>query len=295
MDINACRPSHEHRGHIQGLDGIRGLAIALVLFSHSVIYDEFTNLHSSGLEAGYAGVAIFFVLSGYLITALLLREEDRTGRISLRLFYIRRSLRLFPALWLYLLVVFVIWCMGGLPHHPWHSIVSSLLYIRNLVGSGHETGHLWSLSIEAQFYCLWPFVLVSLRQRNRLRLLVALSALIGITLWRIYAAQTGLASEGALYMRSDFRFDAPLFGCILALVLHIAPRMLTYFNSTSQRSDILAIAGCISLTLWVELPLAKSLTFAIATASYRCLEKPLLHLKDHKFHKRAHMPNQIPQ
>ena len=128
-----------NQDHIPGLDGIRALAIGLVLFAHSVIYDTFSHLRSIGTGAGYAGVAVFFVLSGYLITTLLLREEERTGSISLRLFYLRRALRLFPALWLYLLVVSLIWFSGLLPHHPWHSFASSLLYVRNLVGRGHET------------------------------------------------------------------------------------------------------------------------------------------------------------
>src|SRR3954469_22872781 len=202
---------------ITGFDGIRAVAIGLVLFSHSVIYDEFNSLRPVGLNAGFAGVAVFFVLSGFLITTLLLREEDRTGQISLPLFYMRRALRLFPALWLYLLVVGGICLAGGLPAHPWHSFVSSLLYIRNLVGRGHETDHLWSLSIEEQFYLLWPVALIALRRRNGARLCLALGVLAAVTVWRIYAAQTGLASDGALYTRSDFRFDAPLFGCALAL------------------------------------------------------------------------------
>ena len=172
-------------------------------------------------------MAIFFVLSGYLITTLLLREEQRTGFISLRLFYIRRGLRLFPALWLYLSVVAVIILAGWLPHNPWHSFVSSLFYVRNLVGRGHETQHLWSLSIEEQFYILWPLILVGLPRRDRARLAVALGALVGVTLWRIYAARTGLASVGALYIRSDFRFDAPLFGCVIALAERVVRRPLS--------------------------------------------------------------------
>ena len=154
MVVEVERPVAERSAYVPGLDGIRALAIGLVLFSHSVIFDEFTALHAVGNAAGHAGVAVFFVLSGYLITTLLLREEDRTGGISVRLFYLRRSLRLFPALWLYLLVVGAIWLAGGLPQLPWHDFVSSLLYIRNFLGRGHETSHLWSLSIEEQFYLL---------------------------------------------------------------------------------------------------------------------------------------------
>jgi peptidoglycan/LPS O-acetylase OafA/YrhL len=243
--------------YIPGLDGIRAMAIGLVLFSHSVIYDEFTQLHTVGLGAGYSGVAVFFVLSGYLITMLLLREEERTGSISLRSFYWRRALRLFPALWLYLLVVSVIWLAGGLPHHPWHSFVSSLLYVRNLVGRGHETDHLWSLSIEEQFYLLWPIVLLALPHRNRSRLLLALGGLIAVTAWRVYATHTGLASAGTLYIRSDFRFDAPLFGCALALAQRVIPQVIGWSNCSGPRSAILACAGAVGLIAWVGLRLSE--------------------------------------
>lgn len=241
--------------YIPGLDGIRALAIGLVLFSHSVIYDEFTQLHSVGVTAGSAGVVLFFVLSGYLITMLLLREESRTGGISLRLFYLRRAFRLLPALWLYLLVVGAIAVVGGLPHHPWHSFVSSLFYIRNLVGQGHETNHLWSLSIEAQFYLFWSLVLVALPKRNRTRLLIALVGLVSITVWRVYAAQTGMATVGALYTRSDFRFDAPLFGCLLALIEQVAPQTTRWLTSSGWRSALLGFIGVTGLIVWVGLDL----------------------------------------
>jgi peptidoglycan/LPS O-acetylase OafA/YrhL len=356
MSTEVGSPGLPHRGHIPGLDGIRGLAIGLVLFSHSVIYDGSSSIRPIGFHAGYIGVSIFFVLSGYLITTVLLREEERTGGISLRLFYLRRALRLFPALWLYLLVVGAIWLAGGLPYHPWHSFVSSLLYLRNLVGRGHETDHLWSLSIEEQFYLVWPLVMIMLRCRHRARLFIALAVLIGITLWRIYAARTGLASAGDLYIRSDFRFDSPLFGCVLALAQRVPWGTRVWTNSTALRNDLMTLVGVVGLALWVGLgmdevvypgtdatavcmlgvalvmsqtgvrgwlsnaftwpplvalgqvsygiylwqqlflgprslgfegirvfPLGMLATFAVALASFWCLEKPLLRLKDRKF------------
>jgi len=235
---------------VPGLDGVRALAIAMVLCSHSVIYDEFTWLRGIGLEFGYTGVAVFFVLSGYLITRLLLREERATGGISLRLFYVRRALRLFPALWLYLLVVGALWLWNYFPDHPWHSFVTSLLYVRNLIGRGHETDHLWSLSLEEQFYLIWPLIIVWLPQRNRARLAIALVGIVLITWWRHFAAAKGLANEGALYIRSDFRFDAPLIGCAVALVEAMRPRSLALWNATPLRSNLLAAGGLIGLLGW---------------------------------------------
>ena len=263
-------PTLPCRGHIPGLDGIRGLAVSLVLLSHSVIYGELGHLSFVGPDAGYTGVAIFFVLSGYLITTLLLREEQRTGFISLRLFYIRRGLRLFPALWLYLSVVAVIILAGWLPHNPWHSFVSSLFYVRNLVGRGHETQHLWSLSIEEQFYILWPLILVGLPRRDRARLAVALGALVGVTLWRIYAARTGLASVGALYIRSDFRFDAPLFGCVIALAERVVPQTVVRANRTPLRSDVMTAVGIVGLAVWNGMRLGE-VVYPGTSATVSCL------------------------
>ncbi|MGL4423488.1 MAG: acyltransferase family protein [Gemmataceae bacterium] len=259
MGVEGEKAAGASHGYIPGLDGIRAMAIGLVLFSHSVIYDQLNSLRSIGLGAGYTGVAIFFVLSGYLITRILLREEERTGTISLRFFYLRRALRLFPALWLYLLVVGLIWLAGGLPHHPWHSFVSSFFYVRNLVGRGHETDHLWSLSIEEQFYLLWPLVLVFLPHRNRARLGVALVGLVAVTVWRVLAARSEWVSAGTLYIRSDFRFDAPLYGCTIALAQHVYPKAMQWINGSGLRSTALACAGTTGLLAWVGLRLGESI------------------------------------
>jgi peptidoglycan/LPS O-acetylase OafA/YrhL len=242
------------RWHVAGLDGVRGLAILLVLCSHSVIYTDAGGLTPNGLAAGSAGVAIFFVLSGYLITTLLLREEERDGSIQLTSFYARRALRLFPALWLYLLVVFGIWLAGQLPEHPWHSLVTSLFYVRNLVGRGHETDHLWSLAIEEQFYLLWPVFLCCVPARQRTRLWIVAVALVAITLWRIAAAHYGLASSGALYIRTDFRGDAPLFGCAIALGLRAFPKAAHWLQSRRQ-SGVFSFVGVAGLTAWIGLRL----------------------------------------
>lgn len=237
--------------YVPGFDGIRGLSIALVLFSHSVIYQEFTDFQSLGHAAGSAGVTLFFVLSGFLITTLLIREEDQTGKISLSSFYLRRAFRLFPALWLFLSVVFVFWAAGRLPHHPWHSFVTSLLYVRNFIGRGHETDHLWSLSIEEQFYILWPVVFLRLRQRNGLRLAIALSSLLAVTTWRSYASNMSLVSAGILYVRTDFRIDAPLYGCALALVRRVAPRPGEWLTSTGMRTSLLAGSAIAGLSVYI--------------------------------------------
>jgi peptidoglycan/LPS O-acetylase OafA/YrhL len=358
METDFVAPVTHRKPYVAGLDGIRAVAVIAVLFAHSVIRDQgLPHLNTPGREAGYTGVTLFFVLSGYLITSLLIREEDTTGTVSLRLFYIRRALRLLPAVWLYLLVVAALKLTMGLPNQPWYDFVSCLFYFRNLIGRGSETGHLWTLSLEEQFYFLWPLVFVYLAHQNRARLMLAAATSVGITFWRVYAANHG-AAFGTLYIRPDFRFDGPLSGCILALVLRIAPQWVEWLNCTSLRSATLANVAMAGLVFWVALgieehvypglgptiagvlavalilsqlgapslgsswltwwpllmigrisygvylwqglflsfrndpldklrhfPIGILLTFTAATLSYFLLEKPLLSLKDRRFHK----------
>ena len=241
--------------YIPALDGIRAIALLLVLFSHSVIFDQFTWLRSVGLELGYFGVSIFFVLSGYLITRLLIQEEEKTGSISLNFFYIRRAFRLLPALWLYLLAVWVLWIRGLLPGNPWYSFVTSLLYIRNLIGHGDATNHLWSLSIEEQFYFLWPIAMALFSQQNRRRFLIALIIICVVVFWRCYAITNNLATYGNLYVRTDFRFDSPLIGCGIALLERISPGLFIRFNSSPFRSDLWLLTGVMLLSCWITIQL----------------------------------------
>lgn len=165
---------------------------------------------------GWNGVSIFFVISGYLITMLLLREESKFGRISLRLFYCRRFLRIFPAFYFYLVVLIGLAFLGVVPVKP-HSFLASFLYLRNIAGSGWETDHLWSLSLEEQFYFMWPLFLVVLAAAKRVRVVTGL--LIVICLWRSLLIITGHVDAGALQGRTDLRMDTILAGCLLALLV----------------------------------------------------------------------------
>ena len=210
----------ENKNRNSGLDAIRGLAILMVLISHSVIYYGHSfKMNEVALNFGYSGVLIFFVLSGFLITLTMIKEEKKFGSISLYNFYWRRALRLFPALWLYLAVIFLLIKFGWIKENPWHSLISSLFYIRNIVGRGHETDHLWSLSIEEQFYFVWPIVFICTSGSRHIRLSITVVLILLISGWRIFAGSYRLVDPGKLYIRSDFRFDSPLVGCLLAQVV----------------------------------------------------------------------------
>lgn len=153
-------------GHRPALDGIRGVAILLVVLGHAYV---------PGFAAGAAtGVTLFFVLSGFLITSLLIEERADTGRIRLTTFYRRRILRLGPALAVFLVTMLVF----GV---AWQHVLAGALYVGNWVRvTGAQllpVGHLWSLAVEEQFYLVWPLLLL-IGVRGRWLLVAAGAALV---------------------------------------------------------------------------------------------------------------------
>jgi peptidoglycan/LPS O-acetylase OafA/YrhL len=147
---------------IHSLQGLRAVCISLVVLSHLSGTQHFGRSHLLEIY-GNLGVRIFLVVSGYLITAQLLKERERTGSISLKTFYIRRSLRIFPAAYLFMLVVAAThWrALSGL------NILTAFTYTVNYYQHGdHVFGHLWSLGVEEQFYLIWPLTLLFFYQRR---------------------------------------------------------------------------------------------------------------------------------
>jgi peptidoglycan/LPS O-acetylase OafA/YrhL len=199
---------------------MRGISIALVLLSHLLIYrtpSPAEPLMAGGLASGATGVTVFFVLSGYLITTLLLAEERERGRIGLRGFYARRALRIFPAYYAYLAVVVALTLAAVVPRAPLHDFAASAVYLRNFVGRGHETAHLWSLAVEEHFYLLWPSFLILVPPRRRLPATLGLIA--AVVAWRTALVLTDSVGPGPLHVRTDLRVDSILAGCTLALLL----------------------------------------------------------------------------
>jgi peptidoglycan/LPS O-acetylase OafA/YrhL len=154
---------------IPSLDGLRAISISLVVVGHWV-----EVRYHSDVAGAFAnlGVRIFFIISGYLITTLLLTEHTRTSTIGLREFYVRRAYRILPAAMAFMLPVFVIFW-----HQlSWIHMLAAALYLANF-DYGHPwfLGHLWSLSVEEQFYFLWPGVLKKW-YRHRVAILVGVVA-----------------------------------------------------------------------------------------------------------------------
>jgi peptidoglycan/LPS O-acetylase OafA/YrhL len=151
--------------HIPSLDGLRAISIALVLVAHLLGTAGFLKLHER-LDLGGVGVRIFFIISGFLITTLLLNELDSTGRISLRGFYRRRILRIFPAFYAYWLTMLVLTLAGLLAIRGRDLVYAALYTINYVLDRPWYLGHLWSLAVEEQFYALWPLTLFLVGRRK---------------------------------------------------------------------------------------------------------------------------------
>lgn len=152
---------------LHSLQGLRAICISLVVLSHVSGTQNFPRSHLLEIY-GNLGVRIFLVVSGYLITAQLVREYERSGSISLKRFYARRTLRIFPAAYAFMVVAAVTHWSVLRPGN----ILTALTYSVNYYQHGHHVlGHLWSLGVEEQFYLLWPLSLL-LFFRNRLWIVV---------------------------------------------------------------------------------------------------------------------------
>ena len=150
---------NSHR--IPSLDGLRAISIALVIVSHLARWKHIAFAFPEAY--GELGVRIFFVLSGFLISQLLFQEQERSSSISLRDFYVRRAFRIFPAAFVFLAVVTVVYWH----EMRWYHLAAAVFYAANMDSSRPWIfGHLWSLSIEEQFYLLWPFALKKWRQHK---------------------------------------------------------------------------------------------------------------------------------
>lgn len=198
------------------MDGLRALAVVAVVLFHARV---------PGSAGGFLGVDAFFVLSGYLITRLLREEQRVSGRVDILRFYGRRLRRLYPAL---LLLVF------GYLATAWFAFpetttrqhlgdaAKALFYISNFSMQWGQPlpvlGHTWSLAIEAQFYLLWPLVMILLsRVRAGVAMLCITLLFVATTIWRAQCFQS-LSDPWVMYFRLDTHSSGLLLGCLLGYV-----------------------------------------------------------------------------
>jgi peptidoglycan/LPS O-acetylase OafA/YrhL len=215
-----------HDGNaIRSLDGIRAISVLLVLVSHA----GYGHIVPGGL-----GVTVFFFLSGFLISTLLIREHDYTGKISISNFYIRRGCRLVPPLLITLAITYSLAFAGLLPGGvSLAGFMSLLFYFANyysiFFNAGdtipHGIGILWSLAVEEHFYILYPGVLallLSLKlRRTTIGVMFFITCLI-VLAWRVFLLSLPEYVQDRTYLATDTRIDSILFGCILALVCNPA-------------------------------------------------------------------------
>jgi peptidoglycan/LPS O-acetylase OafA/YrhL len=220
-------PAATALGYRPELDGLRALAVAAVMLFHANV---------SWAKGGFLGVDVFFVLSGFLITRLLLEERELTGHVALLRFYLRRILRLFPALVVVSLAC-AIYAAIWLPHdqlvRTLHDVFATATYHMNWVQALHRQppfgllDHAWSLSIEEQFYVLWPLVLIGAHRLGGVR---------GVAV----AALAGALASAALR---------------LALIHHGSPDIRVYFGLDTHADGLLMGCALAALTLlWAGLP-----------------------------------------
>jgi len=202
--------------HIPSLDGLRAISIALVLLGHLYGTRGFVVLNLGVGDYAQLGVTVFFVISGFLITRLLFLEHSKNGRISLKLFYARRSLRIFPASYAYIACVSLLWMAGIIQIEArdfWHAVTYTVNFLPN---RSWPLGHFWSLSVEEQFYLLWPstFVMLGARRANWVAAGVILFGPVARTAARVFLIGTPYRYLEMFPMVAD----SLAVGCLLASV-----------------------------------------------------------------------------
>jgi peptidoglycan/LPS O-acetylase OafA/YrhL len=209
---------------IPSLDGLRALSVLIVILSHSkqVLPSAIvkSGLFRHVVGGGLHGVQVFFVISGYLITTLLLREYDRFDTISLKRFYARRCLRIFPPFYAYLGVLGILWISGVLPQNGPTFLAAAtytIVYLSNPIGWSVQ--HTWSLSIEEQFYLLWPAILLWLHRHRRATLFALLViAVMPIVRIILHLAMAHTPQQASRIVVLGGSADTLMVGCLLALV-----------------------------------------------------------------------------
>ena len=248
-------------GYRPELDGLRGISILLVYVHH---------LYHPLMPGGFFGVDVFFVLSGFLITSLLVQEWEREGSINLKDFYIRRVLRLMPALLLLILIT------GGFAlifldkkraietyQGIWLTLsyASNWLYALRYFSASNPLGITWSLAIEEQFYLTWPLLLgLALRYKLRRRWVLYI---LGLSIAVISLNRKILVDQGAtivrLYYASDTRADTLLIGCLAGLLVswNLLPHIRTLEISVKSLAAVAVIflGYMVGTASWTDLML----------------------------------------
>ncbi|MBC7539501.1 MAG: acyltransferase, partial [Bacteriovorax sp.] len=203
---------------IKSLDGLRAMACLMVIIAHLV------EVHGSGLNSylqqaldlGKEGVAFFFTISGFIITYLLLREKKSKDTIKIKKFVLRRSIKIIPVLYLFLIFLVILNQLNFVKIHP-DNFLSSFLFFRNYSNAPYSafTGHVWSLAVEEHFYFFWPAIILFLNKKHLFYFaifVILISPLIRVGTFYYFPE---------LHIRQDImthcRIDSFMFGALLAM------------------------------------------------------------------------------
>lgn len=256
---------------LPSLNGIRAICIALVIGAHEAEFTPGFPAAWKGAAAylfnGSLGVRLFFVLSGFLITYLLIQEEHKTGGVSLKRFYIRRALRILPVYYAFIITVVCIDYLLRLDL-PVREYVTALTYTKDFSVDRWPLAHLWSLSVEEQFYLVWPFVISLCSKRARFQAAIACVAaapvcrvilyFIGLSYWGVYSPFTNV----------DSLMIGSIVGMMAAEGMTVLDRLLRWRPAVARTIAVVSIyaiwVGSISQTAlrwklgWFILPFGAS-------------------------------------
>ena len=281
-------------GYIPGLDGIRAVAVLIVMIAH---------LGFEKIVPGGFGVTVFFFISGFLITRLLIAESEKKG-IGLKNFYMRRFVRLYPALLFMLFGTLAIYGFLGIGSPTGTELTAGIFYFTNIyqvVIRATTEGlpfmpwtHLWSLAVEEHFYLIFPAFMLLCRNNWKRAAKILIAILAAVPLWRAFIMfGTDLPYADYNYMMTDARFDSLAWGCLLSVVLHlkgnlkafrpligIAPTLLALFaiiasflirDDTFRFTLRFSLQGAAIFVLVLNFYYLKVLNFAITIAEWKWL------------------------
>jgi len=207
--------------YVRELDGIRAIAVSLVVFAHYQLIPH--------LPGGF-GVTLFFFLSGYLITTLFYAEYTSTLSINIPRFYVRRWLRLTPPLVIFVILATVFYSVSRTAVNsqpvPAGTVLAALFYYTNYYDLFHGMepgmvipfGICWSLAVEEHFYLAWPWIIRKSIQNSRIFCLAVIVLCMSVLLWRLAARHILLVSADYTYMATDCRIDSILYGALLRIL-----------------------------------------------------------------------------